>query len=81
MENILGKYHETYKIQKNSERILNFLVDDILDYAQISAGKFRERISKFNLQKCVKQILSILSFKAESLGIIFKTQYKGFEGH
>jgi len=55
------------------------LVDDILDYAQIGAGKFRERISRFKLQKSVNQILKILQFKAQSLDITLKTNYKGFE--
>ena len=78
-ENILQKYKDSYKIQKSSERLLNFLVDDILDYAQIGAGKFRERISRFKLQKSVNQIIKILQFKAQSLDITLKTNYKGFE--
>ena len=72
------KFKESYKIQKSSERILSFLVDDILDFAQIGANKFRERITRFKLPKSVHEIIKILKFKADSLGIQLKTSYHGF---
>lgn len=33
----------------SNEKILNFLVQDILDFAQIKEGKFRKNIEVFNL--------------------------------
>lgn len=48
-EVLMARFTESYQVQKSSERVLNFLVDDILDYAQIGAGKFRKRITTFKL--------------------------------
>lgn len=59
-EILMSRFTESYKIQKSSERVLNFLVDDILDYAQIGAGNFRKRVTTFELQKSIDQILKIL---------------------
>lgn len=42
LEKLLHRYVESVKIQMSGEKILSFLVNDILDYAQISAGKFRK---------------------------------------
>ena len=33
---------ETSKVQRSSSKILCFLVNDILDYAQLKQGKFRK---------------------------------------
>ena len=32
------------KIQESSAQMMSFLVDDLLDFAQINAGKFRKVI-------------------------------------
>lgn len=44
----------------SSEKILSFLVNDILDYAQISSGKFRKLFQQFNIKDCVLDIIKIL---------------------
>lgn len=48
---------------------MSFLVQDILDYAQINAGKFRKIFSKFNLKDSIEEILLIMKYKAEQLGV------------
>lgn len=34
-------------------KMLMFLLQDLLDYSQIKAGKFRKNITRFNLHKAV----------------------------
>ena len=41
MKKILKDHVESNINQINSEKILNFLVQDILDFAQLSVGRFR----------------------------------------
>ena len=62
----------------SSEKILSFLVNDILDYAQISAGKFRKMFTEFNLKECVEEVILIMNFKAQQLGIQVNTEFQGF---
>ena len=66
-------------MQNSSEGILSFLVHDMLDYAQISADKFRKMETDFNLKDCIEEILHIVNLKAEYLGVKIITQYDGFD--
>lgn len=59
-------------------KILNFLVDDMLDYAQLSAGQFRKFQCIFDLPKAINEILDVMNFKADELGIKVLTSYKSF---
>lgn len=65
MKNIFKRYSQSVNIQMSSEKILSFLVNDILDYAQISAGKFRKFFHKFNLNESVDEILLVMKNKAD----------------
>ena len=38
---------------------MNFLIQDLLDYAQIKSGKFRKNIELFNIHEAVEHIMSI----------------------
>lgn len=51
----------------------------MLDYAQLSAGKFRKLESKFDLVQCVSEILDVLGFKAKEIGISLKMNFELFE--
>lgn len=51
----------------------------MLDYAQLSAGQFRKFINRFNLVDSVDEIISIMRFKADELGIILKTKFTNFK--
>jgi hypothetical protein len=37
----------------SNEKILNFLVQDILDFAQMKEGKFRKNIEVFDIEDSV----------------------------
>ena len=36
-----------------------FLVQDLLDYSQIKAGKFRKNIQQFNIKEAIEEIICI----------------------
>ena len=44
---------QSSKIQDSSANIMSFLVDDLLDYAQLNAGKFRKVEKNFNLSEAI----------------------------
>lgn len=39
--------------------MLKFLVNDVLDYSQIKAGKFNKDVTNFNLKEAVDEIIMI----------------------
>jgi hypothetical protein len=46
-------------IQTCSSSLLLLNVEDILGYAQLKAGKFQKIVKKFNIKRCIEDILSI----------------------
>ena len=46
------------------------MIQDLLDYAQIKAGKFRMNLTHFDLKQSVKDVIEILQQKAEAKNII-----------
>lgn len=62
----------------SSEQLMSFLVNDILDYAKISAGKFFKYCHKFDIKHSVDEILLIMKNKADQIGIEIETNYTGF---
>ena len=50
---------QSSKIQDSSANIMSFLVDDLLDYAQLNAGKFRKVEKVFNLKEAIQEIIDI----------------------
>ena len=44
---------------------MGFLIQDLLDYAQIKSGKFRINLKAFNILESVKKVISIQNQKAE----------------
>ena len=55
---------------------MSFVVDDLLDYAQLNAGKFRQEIKEFDLKEAVDEIISIQDDKAKLGGITLKAIFK-----
>ena len=64
---------------KSSEKILNFLVKDILDFAYLKQGKFRKNIQNFNILECIQEIVSIQQYKSEQLNIKLNIKAINFE--
>ena len=56
-------------MQISSTKVLGFLVNDMLDYTQLTAGKFRKSIKKFDLIESIQAVRQIMELKAVELGI------------
>ena len=50
----------------------------MLDYAQLSAGQFRKTYKRFNLFDSVTDVVNIMRFKAEELGVNIQINFDGF---
>jgi signal transduction histidine kinase len=44
---------------KSSVKLLDFLINDILDFAQLRSGKFRMRVTSFDLREAIEEIILI----------------------
>ena len=55
---------------------MSFLVDDLLDFAQLNAGKFREIIKEFDVKQAIDEVISIQKDKANMMGIKLECIYK-----
>ena len=51
---------------------MSFLVQDLLDYAQIKAGKFRKNISQFDIYEMVEEVMCIQRNDAKQKKIKFE---------
>jgi signal transduction histidine kinase len=38
---------------------MNFVVDDLLDFAQLNNEKFRKEIKEFDLREAIEEVISI----------------------
>jgi signal transduction histidine kinase len=75
---IYKQYSESVDIQSTSTRLLNFLVNDMLDFASVQSGKFRKECSNFNIKESIMEIMLILQFKADQFGITVNLDLKNF---
>lgn len=55
---------------------MSFLVDDLLDFAQLNAGKFRKVVRQFDLREAIEEIVAIQKDKASMGGIKLQSAYK-----
>jgi len=55
--------------------MMGFLVDDLLDFAQINAGKFRKVVTQFDVRDAIEEVVSIQNDKARMAGIKLKSFY------
>ena len=47
-------------MQNSGIKILSFLINDMLDFAQISAGKFRKFVQRFDVVESIKEIVNVM---------------------
>ena len=55
---------------------MNFLIQDLLDFAQIKAGKFRINIKEFNVREAFQEVLSVQKEKASGKGLDLSIKYE-----
>ena len=44
LKNILKELFTSNKVQSSSAKVIKYLIQDLLDFAQMKAGKFRKNI-------------------------------------
>ena len=54
---------------------MKFLIQDLLDFAQMKAGKFRKVIEEFNVKDAVEEMMSIEIDKARNKGVNLHVEY------
>ena len=69
MKNIMIKLRRGQKYLGASASIMEHLIQDLLDYSQIKAGKFRKNLKYFDIKNSVKEVMGILMTKAEAKNI------------
>ena len=58
-KDILISLREGKKVQEYSVNFIKFLVQDLLDYAQINSKKFKSNIKKFDIRNCVQDVVKL----------------------
>ena len=56
---IMEKLDESIVVQQNSAQFMNFIIQDLLDFAQIKSGKFRQNFKTFNIVDTVQKVMCI----------------------
>ena len=52
------------------------MIQDLLDYSQIKADKFRKNLKYFDINNTVKEALGILKSKADAKNISLEHQFE-----
>ena len=74
IDSIMESLEEGLAIQDASAKLMSFLVQDFLDYAQIKSGKFRRNIKEFNAAESVNKVMAMQKEKAKAQGIILRQE-------
>jgi hypothetical protein len=53
VQGIIKMIEQSNSIQDSSTNMMGFLVDDLLDFAQINAGKFRKVVTSFDVKDAI----------------------------
>jgi CheY-like chemotaxis protein len=61
-----AEQHEYATIARSSSEALLRIIDDILDYSKIEAGRMELELSPFDLRECVSEVLALISSLAAS---------------
>ena len=64
-------------MQLSATKILTFLINDMLDYAQLSAGQFRKQVREFDLIKSVDNVIKMMQLKSNGLNILIESDFRG----
>ena len=65
----MEKLQKGQKYLGASAKIMENLIQDLLDYSQIKAGKFRKNLKYFDIKETVKETFGILKTKADAKNI------------
>ena len=69
IDDILEELETGCSIQQSCSELMNSMIQDLLDYAQIKAEKFRKNLSVFNIREAIEKVVSIQKCKAQAKGL------------
>ena len=69
IKTLVLKLQEGQKVQESSCQLMSMNVQDLLDYAQINAKKFRKNFSRFNIKDLVQNVIRMQQDKADDQNI------------
>jgi len=78
LRRLLSQFYESNDIRMKSTKILNYLVNDILDFAQMRSGKFRKQDQCQDLMQTIDEIFNIQEYKAEQMSISMISEFQNF---
>ena len=55
---IIEELEQGKTVQQNSAMLMNYMIQDLLYFAQIKAGKFRKNIKPFNIRDAIQKVMS-----------------------
>lgn len=76
VKDIIKQLKEGKAIQDASASLMEFLIQDLLDYAQIKAGKFRKNVQSFNIREAIEKVMCIQRQKAIENKVCFTVEYE-----
>ena len=79
IDEIKQEFQESIDILLTSTSLLNFVVHDMLAYAQINGGKFRQVITKFDIRQAVQEVMSIQKDKARFNEVALTCEFHNLE--
>jgi signal transduction histidine kinase len=56
--------------------MMELLIQDLMDYSQIKAGKFRKNYKKFDIKNTIKEAFGILKTKADAKEIVLEHDFE-----
>ena len=59
MKEIVQRLKQDQLVSLASTKVMKNIIQDMLDYAQIKAGKFRQNLKTFNVKTTIEEIISI----------------------
>ena len=78
---ILEDLDRSMGIQTSSTDIMGFLIQDLLDYAQIKSEKFRTNIDEFNIMDAVKKVMDVQMKQAKDRGMNLIADFSDVENN
>ena len=76
LKQIMTKLQKGQKYLGASAKIMENLIQDLLDYSQIKAGKFRKNLRFFDIKNTVKEAMGILKTKADAKNITLEQHFE-----
>lgn len=63
----------------SNEKILSSLVCDVLDSTKLKSGKFKMNSQVLDLKQTINEIIMVLKYKAQQMGINIVQKHLNFE--